>query len=310
MGESSKPKLVAVQGPTASGKSGFAIRLALRFDGEIVNADSLQRVRHFDIGTAKPTPEESARIAHHLFDAIEPAEPTDAGRYLAAARPVIAAIAARGRVPVVVGGTGLYVRALLYGLVALPPRNETLRSEYEAILRTQGREALVEQLLFQCPDAPTHIDCRNPARVVRALEVLALTGQPIWRWQAEHRFAERPYEAFSIALNPDPDVLAERIARRSERMVEAGLVEEVKDLLRRFPDRSLKPYGAIGYRQVLEYLGGGLAYDALAPAITRATWHYARKQLSWLRTEKNLRWMRPEEESAVAEEIAAFLARA
>lgn len=305
--QADKPKIVVLQGPTACGKTGLAIRICRRFQGEVVGADSLQWVRRFDIGSAKPTNEERAAARHHLIDVIEADEGADVARYRHLAREAIEEISARGMLPVVAGGTGLYVRALLGGLVDLPSADESLRTSYEALLEREGPRGLFAELERRCPEAHRHVDKKNPRRVIRALEVMALTGRPIWQWQMEHRFLERPYRSFRIAIRPEMDLLEERIAKRTDAMLAEGLVDEVRSLLRRYPDRSLKPYTAIGYAQVLDYLDGEISEEELPQHIRRVTRRYAKKQLRWLNQEEDLRWMSPVEEPEVMQELEAFL---
>ena len=299
--------IVVVQGPTASGKSELGVRIAGTFDGEVVIADSLQWVRYFDIGTAKPGEAERAGIPHHLIDSVEPDEHTDAAVYVRRARAAIDEVLDCGRLPVVVGGTGLYVRSLLCGLVDLPGRDPGLRETYDRIICERGLEALFDLLESRAPEAARYIDRRNPPRVVRALEILELTGRPIWEWQAEHGFSDRPYNAFRAALKPGMDWLRPRVERRTKAMLAGGLVEEVERLLERYPDRSSRAFGAIGYREVLEYLDGRIERAELEAAITRATLRYARKQLGWLRRETEVNWFRPGEEELIVSRIAAFI---
>lgn len=306
---SEHPPLVVIQGPTASGKTALSLALARRFGGEIVNADSLQLVRHFTIGTAKPEPQERALAPHHLFDVLEPDEPLDAGVYVALARPVIADIHRRGRLPVVTGGTGLYVRALLGGLVALPGRDESLRARYESVLSQEGAAGLFALLEGMDPRAGDHIDRDNPRRVVRALEVLELTGRPIWAWQREHAFSQRPYRACVFALLPDMDWLRERVVRRTEAMLSRGFVEEVRGLVARYPVQA-KPFGAIGYAQIVEMLAGEFPPAELAGRIVTATMQYAKKQLRWLRTEPDLFWLAPGEHDRALSHLSRWLGTA
>lgn len=299
---------MVVQGPTASGKTGLAIRIGERFSGEIVNADSLQMLRGFTIGSAKPTSEERARAPHHLIDAVDADEALDAGRYVRLAREVVAGIHGRGKLPIVAGGTGLYVRALLGGLADLPGRDENLRESYRRRIEREGLDALFESLEARTPGAERYIDRRNSRRVIRALEILDLTGKPIWDWQKEHGFADRPYRAFRIAIRIDMETLRRLIDVRTRKMLEDGFVDEVRGLVTRHPDRSLKPYESIGYRQVLEFLDGKLAEEDLAHAIIRHTRRYAKRQLTWLKREEGLRWIEEAgEEAELFEEIERFL---
>jgi len=304
---SSKPKVIVVQGPTACGKTGLAIEVCKRFDGEVINADSLQWVKHFDIGTAKPTPDEMRQARHHIIDVMEPDQEYDAAIYTKMAREIIAEVISRGKVPVVAGGTGLYVRTLLGGIVDLPGRNDEIRGKYEKILEEHGAEVLFEELRSLDPEAEQHIDKHNPRRVIRALEVILQTGKPIWVWQAEHKFKESPYNSFNIALKPDLEKLDKRIMIRSQQMLDQGLIEETENLLERFPDKSLKPFGSIGYKQVVEYLGGKIERSELLEKIAQATRRYARKQVRWLKTEDCIKWIDSENPLSVLNDIETFL---
>ncbi len=310
MAASSKPtKIIVIQGATASGKTGLAIELAKRFSGEIVNADSLQMVRGFDIGTAKPTLSERSQAAHHLIDVVEPDEPLDVARFVEMAAGCIRNLEKSGKLSIIAGGTGLYVRALLGGLVDLPGRNDVLRAKYEKTLEECGAEALFATLAAQAPEAEQHVDRRNPRRVIRALEVLELTGKPIWQWQDEHRFAEKPYRALRFAIDASTEWLRPRVEQRTRQMLENGLIEEVRSLLRRFPDAAPKAFEAIGYRQVLAVINGEAAESELASAIATATVRYARKQRMWLRKEHDIKWIAPGELDSVVATTADFLSR-
>jgi tRNA dimethylallyltransferase len=303
-----KPQIAVVQGPTASGKTELAVRIARRFDGELVNADSLQWVKYFDIGTAKPSASDRAAVQHYLIDSVEPDEHTDVATYLRLARPIIADIQKRGSLPIVEGGTGLYVRALLGGLVELPGRNDALRERFEALLMSEGPEGLFAELERREPHAAQHIDRDNPRRVIRALEVLELTGKPIWSWQREHGFSERPYDAFIIAIRPDMESLQVRVEDRTDYMLKLGLVDEVRDLLNRYP-RTLKAFGAIGYAQVLQMIDGEFPESELKARIVTATMQYAKKQLRWLKTEKDVHWIVSGEQDQVLAELGEWVSR-
>lgn len=311
MGASSsanKQRVVVVVGPTASGKSALAMALARRFSGEIVSADSVQWIKGFDIGSAKPTPEERALVPHHLIDCLAPDEAADVALFVRLARAAIADIGARGKLPIVCGGTGLYCRALLGGLVELPGRDAKRRAEYEALLAAQGLGALCARLTAQDPEAAAHHDLANPVRVIRALEVLETTGRPLWQWQREHAFAERPYEALQLALTPAPETLKARIEARTRAMLEAGLLNEVRALLAAYPDPTLNPYGSIGYKEALAVLRGDLPERELASAINQATWRYVKKQYTWLKAEKSLIRLGEASETDIFDRVARFLA--
>lgn len=277
--------MLAIVGPTASGKSAVALAVAEACGAEIVSCDSMQVYRGLDIGTAKPTAAERTRVPHHLIDVAEPDEPFSAARYAALADRAIAEIAARGRPVIVVGGTGLYLRALRWGLVDAPPRDDALRAQLYAEEAARPG-ALHARLAAVDPEAAGRLAPRDLVRVVRALEVHALTGRPISAHHAAHAPRERhPMQVF--VLDPPRDVLDRRIAARTDEMLAAGWVDETRRLAARY-GRAVAPLGAVGYREILMFLEGALAEAELRPAIVRATRHYARRQRTWFRKEREV----------------------
>jgi tRNA dimethylallyltransferase len=291
------PRIAVIVGPTASGKTALSLRLveAVRArggDGEIVSADSQQVYVGMDVGTAKATAAERAAVRHHLVDVVRPDEPMTAARFVALADAAIAGIAARGRVPVVAGGTGLYVRALLHGLFEGPGADPALRARLEA----EGAAALHARLGSVDPEAAARIDPADLRRLVRALEVFELTGTPISEHQRAHdiRRAPRRYPARVIGLDPPRDELRARIARRVDAMLAAGLVAEVRALVGSGLDPSLRAFDAIGYREALACLRGELPEGQVAEAIEAATRRFARRQLAWFRSEPEVTWYKAE----------------
>jgi tRNA dimethylallyltransferase len=300
-----RQRLVCIVGPTASGKSNLALELAGRLGGEIVSADSRQVYRHLDIGTAKPTPAERARIPHHCLDLVEPGETFDAARFRDAARAAVAEIAARGRLPLVVGGTGLYVRALLRGLCPAPPRAPALR----AALAREPAPALYRRLAEVDPPAAVRIAPGDAVRVVRALEVALTTGVPLSRWQAEHRFAEPAYDALVIGLAWPVAELDARIGARARKMMEAGFLDEVRALHRRGLDAAAPGLTAVGYRDLLACVEGRVDAAAALATTVRATRQFAKRQRTWFRREPGIGWYHPEGEArAIAAAVEAFVA--
>ncbi len=281
-----KPKVVLISGPTAVGKSAAALMAAERLEGEIVNGDSLQVYRGFDIGTAKPDAAERARVPHHLFDLLEPDEPFNALDFQAAADRVIGEITGRGRIPLVVGGTGLYLKALLFGLCEMPPVDAGLRSELEFRLEREGAPALHEELGRRDPQMAARLAPRDRTRVLRALETVISTGKSLAWYQERHRFTEPRFRFLHLYLEMERAELYRRINLRVEKMLEKGLVEEVEKLLAGGWDPDLKPLKSIGYRQVVDYLAGRLDYDAMVADIQQATRRYAKRQLTWLRHDR------------------------
>jgi tRNA dimethylallyltransferase len=309
-----RPPVVVVTGPTASGKTPLAIELALRFGGEIVNADSMQVFRFMDIGTAKPSAADRARVPHHLIDVVTPAERYSAGRYARSARAAIGAIHARGRVPILSGGTGLYIRAALHGLIDGVEADEELREQLEAEQRSAERAGdagrLYRRLSETDPGAAARIHPHDTRRVVRALEIAAETGRPTSRVRGAHGFEDSPYRVLHLALVPERADLYARIDRRCAAMIESGLLQEVRDLVAAGYRPELRPMRAIGYRHVVPVMEGR---DTLANALVemrRDTRHFARRQITWLRRVPDAVWVDPSHAAAIAELVGAFLAAA
>jgi tRNA dimethylallyltransferase len=281
--------LVAIVGPTASGKTSFALAAAERLGAEIVSCDSMQIYREFDVGTAKPTAAERARVRHHLVDFVAPDEVYSAARYVADADRAIADITGRGRRVLIVGGTGLYLRALRFGLFSAPPRDEALRRRlYDEEAARPG--SLHERLRTVDPRAAARIPPADHVRIVRALEVHALTGEPISAHHARHRseLAEPRHPIEVLFLDPPKDLLESRIAARVEVMLAGGLVEETRRIrLRWGPD--VAGLSSVGYAEVCALLDGKLRASELLPATVRATRRYARRQRTWFNKEPGAR---------------------
>ena len=294
MGANTAIKMLAIVGPTAVGKTALSIELARRFDGEIVSADSRQIYRHMDIGTAKATPEEQAAAPHHLIDVVDPDEELTLSHYRRLATEAVADIAARGRLPILVGGTGLYVRALLEGWTVpeVPPRPAVRRALEERAER-EGHEALHRRLAEVDPAAAARIDSRNVRRVIRALEVYQATGEPI---SALQRKEPPGYRVFTIGLTMPRADLYRRIDERVDRMVEAGLVGEVRDLLARGYERGqgrdLPAMSGLGYRQIGQYLRGEVSLEEAIALIKRHTRRFVRQQYNWFRlSDPTIHWV-------------------
>jgi tRNA dimethylallyltransferase len=309
MSTPSRPRIVCLVGPTASGKSALALELAARLGGEIVSADSRQVYRHLDVGTAKPTGAERARVPHHCLDLVEPDERFDAARFRAAAAAAIAEIHLRGRAALVVGGTGLYLRVLLRGLCPAPPRVPALRAVLDRLVTERGAPSLHRRLAALDPTAARRIDPRDGVRIVRALEVGLASGRRLSEWQARHRFADTPYDALVIGLARSVAELDARIAARARQMVEAGFLEEVRALRARGFGPEAPGLGAVGYREMLTCLDGrGDLVQGLAAAV-RATRRFAKRQRTWFRREADISWRHPERDRARIEaEVEEFLA--
>jgi tRNA dimethylallyltransferase len=297
--------LVVLTGPTASGKSDLAIDLAERLGGEIVNADSQQVYRGLDVGTAKPGPRERARVPHHLLDVADPGGGMDAARFVALADAAIADVAARGRVPVLVGGTGLYVRTLLHGVAPAPSRDPSLRAALEAQAHREGRVALHRRLEAVDPAAAARIGENDLVRIVRALEIAA-GGRTQSELFARHRFAEIRYRARILALDvPRPELHA-RIAERLPRLF-AGLLAEAARLGGAHGG-TLPSRLPIGYAEAAEVLAGRLREDEARERVAVAHRRYARRQVIWLRREPGVEWVpRPVDVEALATDLRRWL---
>ena len=275
-------EVAIVVGPTASGKSDLALALAESRNGEIIGADSVQVYRYFDIGSSKPSREDRARVPHHLVDIIDPSESIDAAGYAERAFAAVTDVQSRGRLPVVCGGSFLWVRALLHGLADAPPGDPIVRKRHDAIAQAEGRAELHARLSQVDPESAARLNPNDMVRVSRALEVFEVSGRPLSTWQREHGFRDSRFRAKLLGIRWSPEELLARIARRTERALAAGWIDEVSDLVRR-GYRDTRPMASVGYRQVLAHLDGELAREDLAPAIDRATKVFARRQKTWLR---------------------------
>jgi tRNA dimethylallyltransferase len=289
-------KLIVLSGPTASGKSSLALALAREFPVEIVNADSLQVYRHFDIGTAKPTVAERGEVPHHLIDVVDPDEKYDAGRYVRDAERAIGEIRARGKVPMLVGGTGMYIRALLRGLDPLPS-DPRVREELSRRWELEGGAALHAELARIDPETSGKVHPADRLRVLRALEIAAVAGIPPSRARAAWSSAGPRRGCLFLALWPDRETLYLGIDARTEEMFRRGLLEEVRGLLARGIDRSLKPMMALGYRHAAAHLLDGVPLSETIDAVKRDTRRYAKRQVTWLSSEPDLVPVAPGEAS-------------
>jgi tRNA dimethylallyltransferase len=297
--------ILAIVGPTASGKSDLALSLAESFNGEIVNYDSVQVFRGLDIGSAKPSPAERQRVPHHMIDIREPSELFTAGDYQREAREVLHDLQTRGRVPVLVGGTGLYLRALTDGLFAGPTRSAHWRERLEVISEARGREYLHRLLARLDPVAANRIAARDKPKIIRALEVRLETGRPL----TEHLKTEprRPLTGFRLCLlglDPPREECYRRIDLRVENMFRVGLVDEVRRLLARGVPPYAKPLGAIGYRHVLANLDNIGTWDDTIRMIQRDTRRYAKRQLTWFRRLSDITWFNgPGDNNEIKQEV-------
>jgi len=298
------PRIVVLSGPTASGKTSLSLELARTFDMEIVNADSMQVYRRFDIGTAKLAREEREEIPHHLIDVADPDEQYNAGRYVEEAETAIADIASRGKTPLVVGGTGMYLRALLRGLDPMPS-DPAVRAALDRRWEEEGAAVLHAELCRIDPETASRVHSADRHRVVRALEIAAVGGIPAGCARSSWTCARKRYESLFLVLWPDREELYRNIDVRTERMFQAGLVNEVRELLDSGYDRELKPMKSLGYRQAVAHLLDALPLAEAAESTKRDTRRYAKRQLTWLSAEPESVRLIPE--TATRREAARLL---
>ncbi len=285
--------LVVLAGPTASGKSALALELARLFPFEVVNADSLQVYRGMDIGSAKPTPGELTQVPHHLIDVADPDEPYNAGRFVAEAEAAIADIRGRDRVPLVAGGTGMYIRALLRGLDDLPS-DAAVRDALSIRWEAEGGEALHAELLAKDPETAARVHPADRTRVIRALEIEIVSGKPASALRAQWELRAPRHPHLFLALGPGRAALYARIDRRVDEMFRRGLLDEVRGLLEKGYGPTLKPMGALGYRHAVSHLLAGTPLARVVEDTKRDTRHYAKRQLTWLSGERDVKWIPPD----------------
>jgi tRNA dimethylallyltransferase len=289
-----KPRIIVICGPTAVGKTAAGIEVARAVGGEIVSADSMQVYRYMDIGTAKPTAAEQAAVRHHMIDVVNPDEPFDAAAYMSRGRRVLAELIRRGRPPVVVGGTGLYIKALLYGLFRSDAHDRDVRARLGAEADARGTAALYARLETCDPETAARLHPNDRVRILRALEVFEVTGRPISELQREHRFGEAPFRALKIGLNLDREALYRRIDRRVEAMLAAGLEGEVLGLLARGYSPQLKPMQSIGYSHMAAFIAGKADRGECIRTLQRDTRRFAKRQLTWFRADPDVLWIPPD----------------
>jgi tRNA dimethylallyltransferase len=306
MGATLDIPIAVVSGPTGVGKTQVAIALARQLNGELVGADSVQVYRGFDIGASKPTAAELDGVVHHLLDVRAPDEPIDAASYAALADAVIADVHARGRLPIVVGGTGLWLRALLRGLVSVPKVDAALRAELEAEWDRAGGLAMHARLAEVDPVSAQRIHVNDKLRVVRALEVYAQLRRPLGDLRAEHALGAPRYRDWTLIVDLPRPLHAERVRARTRAMLEQGLIEEVRGLVARYGSE-VRALQSVGYRQVLEHLQQGIPLEQTAIEIDRATLLYARRQRTWWKHDTSVR-LRASAAEALADHVVREIA--
>lgn len=283
------PLLVVILGPTASGKTALSLALAEWFQGEIVNCDSVAVYREFEIGTAKPTPEERARVPHHLIDVVAPNELFTAGDYSRLARQTLQDIHSRHHLPIVAGGTGLYLRALLEGLFAGPPRSEELRQRLRERAHDRGPEYLHKLLRRLDPAAAVAIHPNDVPKIVRAVEICISSRSRMTELWQQGREPLAGFRILRVGLNPERDALYQRINLRAQQMFEQGLVEETRQLVLRYGS-SARPLESLGYKQAAQFARGDISLDQAVTLAQQAHRNYAKRQLTWFRREPQVHW--------------------
>jgi len=301
-----QPQLVIITGPTATGKTALAITLAARFGVEIVSADSRQVYRYLDIGTAKPTPAQRAAVPHHLLDVVNPDEQFDGARFRMQALAAIQDIMRRGKRVLVVGGTGLYLRALTCGLFPAPPADRVLRGRLSEQEQNEGKGFLHHWLSSVDSEAAARLHPNDTVRLIRALEVFLLTGIPLSRWQHEHGFRERPFATLIMGLVLERKTLYRRIEERCRQMVQDGLLDEVQRVWDMGYGPELPVLQTIGYAQMGAVLQGQIRADEAIAQMATATKRLAKRQLTWLRAESEIRWFNPGQEREIIAVVDEF----
>jgi tRNA dimethylallyltransferase len=289
--DASEPLLVVIVGPTASGKTALSMALAAEFDGEIVNCDSVAMYREFDIGTAKPSVVERARVPHHLFDCVNPADDVTAGEYARRARAALAEIHSRHHLPIVVGGTGLYLRALLEGLFPGPERSEELRERLRERAATRGSAYLHKILSRLDRTAAERVHPNDVPKLIRAIEVCLASRQKMSDLLQKGREPLRGFRVLRLGLDPERPALYERINERARQMFDGGLIEETKELWEKH-GASARPLGSLGYRQALQLLNGEMTREQALQAAQQVHRNYAKRQMTWFRREPEVEWFK------------------
>jgi len=300
------PKITVICGPTGVGKTAVAVALGQALGAEVLGADAMQVYRGMDIGTAKPTAAERAAVPHHLIDVVDPDAPFDAAAYVGLARPKIFELAHRGVVVFVVGGTGLYLRALTEGLFAASPADPDLRRELAARAQVRGPAALHAELAAVDPLTAGRLHPNDTLRVVRALEVYHATGRPLSAHHRDHGFGDRPFGVLKIGLTLDRQALYRRLDQRVDAMMAAGLPDEVRGLLDAGYGPDLKSMQSIGYRHMAALIRGQWPRDEAMAAFKRDTRRYAKRQMTWFRADRRICWYQPGDIAAIGRRINDF----
>lgn len=296
MSENKKKPMIILTGPTAVGKTDLSIQLAKAIGGEIISADSMQVYRHMDIGSAKVTPEEMDGVPHHLIDVLEPEEEFNVVVFQKLAKEALTGIYERGHIPIIVGGTGFYIQALLYDIDFTENDGDTaIRRELEKLAQTQGAGCLHQMLQEIDPESAAAIHQNNVKRVIRAIEFYRQTGKKISLHNEQEREKQSPYQFLYYVLDTDRKTLYERIDRRVDLMMEHGLVDEVKHLADMGCTRDMVSMQGLGYKEILDYLSGEIPLEEAVYILKRDTRHFAKRQITWFKRERDVRWLELEQ---------------
>jgi len=306
--DDSLPRIACIMGPTGVGKTAIALELAERYGAEIVSADSLQVYRYMDIGSAKPTLEERNRIPHHVIDVVDPDQPFDVSRYRKLAGEAINRLQRLKKRVFIVGGTGLYIRALLGGLIDTPGADDNFRNKLKEEVKKSGRERLYAILKEKDPRTAKVLHPHDVVRIIRALEVLELTGRSILDYQRDHGFRDTQWNCLKIGLCLPRADLDERINMRTERMMAAGFLDEVRRLLAMGYDESMKPMQALGYRHLASAVRGDVEVKKAVMLIKRDTRLFAKRQMTWFAADNSVKWFSPDDVEGISAAMSQFFA--
>jgi tRNA dimethylallyltransferase len=307
--ETLRPKIVIILGPTGTGKTDLSLKLAPELDAEIISADSMQVYRFMDIGTAKPSPEERARVRHHLIDIVDPEEDFNAALFAEKAGEIIRCLGAEGKAVLVVGGTGLYIRALTGGLIEGPSPDRELRRRLREDLKKFGAAHFHERLKERDALAASRIGVNDAVRIIRALEVLERGGESISKKQEAHGFQQRQYDFLKIGLQLPRQELYDRINRRCEEMIGRGIVDEVRNLLERGYEKRARALLSLGYKHIIGHISGRLTLEEALRLMQRDTRNFAKRQITWFKAEKDIEWFSPRAEESILTRVRCFFVR-
>lgn len=285
-------QVIVIAGPTASGKTGLSVEVAKQLNTEIISADSMQIYRGMDVGTAKVTPAEQQGIQHHMIDVVSPMENYNVSRYVEEAKACVESVLQQGKIPVIAGGTGLYINSLVYGYDLAPiPSDDAIRAELTALYEEKGGEYLLEELRKIDPKTAERLHPNNARRLIRALEVYRIAGTTISQQEERTKNAPKPYDVLFFVLDTQREHLYERINQRVDIMVKNGLVDEVKGLLSKNIPKTCTAMQAIGYKEIVEYLDGYLTLEEAVDKIKQESRRYAKRQLTWFRRNEEAVWL-------------------